>query len=350
MRVTLLGWRRLKFPQGVASDGPSMNRGPQILQKRRISESRDLDATRAFMETKDFRLDLHPREVRRFEFVACALYLPNSYIGYIQYGSEATVHAPSARGRDDYFIHLPLRGASEVTNQVDCVVCNTDRGVVSSPNGHVMRAQRGSARLTVSLTRSAVMGHLAALLGHMPKQALELAPAIELRAASGQRFARYVRMAIDDLDDPAPIHNPIMTSMHEQLIMTGLLLSQPNNYADALHRLEVRVSPRDVQRAVDYIQGHLDSALTLADIARASGIPGRTLLKHFRDHWGTSPMRYMRNARLSRVREALLRGDRAETVTEIAMSWGFRHLGRFSVEYRKHFGESPSETHGRRAG
>jgi AraC-like DNA-binding protein len=302
------------------------------------------------MEAKEFKLDLHPREARRFDFVASALYLPNSYIGYIQYGAEAIVHVPSARARDDYFIHLPLRGAAEVTNDADCVVCNSDRGVVSSPNGHVMRAQRGSARLTVSLTRSAVMAHLAALLGHMPRQPLEFAPLVELRAASGMRFARHVRMAIADLDDPAPVHNPIMTNTYEQLIMTGLLLSQPNNYVDALHRLEVRVSPRDVQRAVDYIQGHLDSPLTLADIARASGIPGRTLLKHFKDHWGTSPMRYMRNARLSRVREALLRSDRSETVTDVAMSWGFRHLGRFSVDYRKHFGESPSETHARRTG
>jgi AraC-like DNA-binding protein len=327
-----------------------MARSAQILQNRRISESRDLDATRAFMEAKEFKLELRPREARQFNFIASALYLPNSYIGYIQYGAEATVHVPPARMRDDYFIHLPLHGAAEVANDADSILCDVDRGVVSSPNGHVMRAQRGSARLTVSLTRSAMMAHLAALLGRMPKQSLEFAPAMELRAGSGQRFARHVRMAIDDLDDPAPIHNPIMTNMYEQFIMTGLLLSQPNNYADALHRLEVRVSPRDVQRAVDYIQGHLDSPLTLADIARASGIPGRTLLKHFKDHWGTSPMRYMRTARLARVREALLRGDHSDTVTNIAMTWGFRHLGRFSVEYKRHFGESPSATHARRAG
>ena len=32
------------------------------------------------------------------------------------------------------------------------------------------------------------------------------------------------------------------------------------------------------------------------------------------------------------------------TVTEIATALGFVELGRFSVEYRKAFGESPSET------
>jgi transcriptional regulator GlxA family with amidase domain len=100
----------------------------------------------------------------------------------------------------------------------------------------------------------------------------------------------------------------------------------------------------------DYIQGHLSTPLTLAGIARASGISGRTLLKHFRDHMGTSPIRYMHTARLARVREALLRRDRAESVTDIAMAWGFRHLGRFAVEYRRHFGESPSETRRRSRG
>jgi AraC-like DNA-binding protein len=32
------------------------------------------------------------------------------------------------------------------------------------------------------------------------------------------------------------------------------------------------------------------------------------------------------------------------TVTQIATGFGFTELGRFSVEYRKVFGESPSDT------
>jgi hypothetical protein len=33
---------------------------------------------------------------------------------------------------------------------------------------------------------------------------------------------------------------------------------------------------------------------------------------------------------------------------EIALRWGFAHLGRFAVEYRQRFGESSPETLGRR--
>ena len=103
-----------------------------------------------------------------------------------------------------------------------------------------------------------------------------------------------------------------------------------------------------MKRAIDYIEAHLDSAVTLEAIVEASGVAGRTLLKHFRDTKGISPMRYLSNARFEKVREALAQAQPKESVTTIAMSWGFSHLGRFSVEYRRRFGESPSDTLERR--
>jgi transcriptional regulator GlxA family with amidase domain len=57
-------------------------------------------------------------------------------------------------------------------------------------------------------------------------------------------------------------------------------------------------------------------------------------------------MRYLRDARFERVREALLRAQ-DQSVTQVAMRWGFYHLGRFAVDYRKRFGEMPSETQAR---
>jgi AraC-like DNA-binding protein len=79
-----------------------------------------------------------------------------------------------------------------------------------------------------------------------------------------------------------------------------------------------------------------------------AGVPGRTLFKHFEDWKGVSPMRYLRNTRFQRAREALERAEPEARITEIAKSCGFNHMSRFSAEYRKRFGESPSETLGRR--
>ena len=44
------------------------------------------------------------------------------------------------------------------------------------------------------------------------------------------------------------------------------------------------------------MQAKLGSPISVADIAEASGIAGRTLFKHFQDYHGISPMRYLRNA------------------------------------------------------
>jgi transcriptional regulator GlxA family with amidase domain len=176
-----------------------------------------------------------------------------------------------------------------------------------------------------------------------------LEPEMDLSAGYGHSLARYVLAAVADFEQPnSALLNPITMNMFQQFIMTGLLLSHPNNYREALRRLARRIAPRDVKRAIDYIDAHLDSAVTLAAIVEASGVAGRTLLKHFRDTKGVSPMRYLCNARFEKVREALARAQPGESVTTIAMSWGFSHLGRFSVEYRTRFGERPSETLRRR--
>jgi hypothetical protein len=44
------------------------------------------------------------------------------------------------------------------------------------------------------------------------------------------------------------------------------------------------------------------------------------------------------------VRQTLLNPDSATNVTRTALRYGFLHLGRFAIEYRQAYGESPSAT------
>ena len=106
----------------------------------------------------------------------------------------------------------------------------------------------------------------------------------------------------------------------------------------------------DLQRAAQFIGAHLDDSLTIGEVAAAAGVAGRTLHKHFHDEHGTTPMRYVRDCRFAQVRQALLQAGSQDNVTTIAVQWGFCHLGRFSVEYRKRYGETPSETLRRQRG
>lgn len=318
------------------------------LQNRRVFSSRDAELTRAFMASKEFTLELPPREAKDFDFVANIAYMPGSYLGYIQYGAKTEIVVPDVRARDDYWVHLPLRGACEITNSGGSTICAPGRAVVSSPVGHFTRSQSGSSRLTLSVTRSTMLRQLAALLGDTPDAPLEFVPTMELTSGAGRRIMRHVEMALAELDEADETRrSPLLLGMYEQLLLTSLLLSQPHNYLDRLQRLDGRADPSNVRRAIDFIEGHLQQVITLADITRASGVPGRTLRQHFKEHRGTSPMRYLHNARFARVHEALLHAAPDESVTQIAMRWGFYHLGRFALEYRRRFGELPSQTRAR---
>ena len=86
------------------------------------------------------------------------------------------------------------------------------------------------------------------------------------------------------------------------------------------------------------------SAVRIADVARAAGVSARTVYRASSRHLGGPPMTQIRRSRLRQVRRRLLAAAPGETVTSAAMDCGFFHLGRFSAFYRRHFGESPSET------
>lgn len=103
--------------------------------------------------------------------------------------------------------------------------------------------------------------------------------------------------------------------------------------------------PRPVDRAIKIMEADPAATLSMADLARATGVSVRTLQAAFRRHTGTSPMEYLRDLRLTRVHEDLLTADpRHHTVARIAHRHGFPHLGRFAAKYRARYGLNPSTT------
>jgi AraC-like DNA-binding protein len=100
-----------------------------------------------------------------------------------------------------------------------------------------------------------------------------------------------------------------------------------------------------VEQAENLALADVDEPLHISAICCVLAVSERTLRKAFHKVRGLPPCRHLRILRLSRARRALLSADfRRTTVTEIATCFGFVELGRFSVEYRKVFGESPSQT------
>jgi transcriptional regulator GlxA family with amidase domain len=80
----------------------------------------------------------------------------------------------------------------------------------------------------------------------------------------------------------------------------------------------------------------------MAELSALTGVSVRSIQEGFQKHRGHPPLVFLRLLRLAKARELLSRGDCS--VTGAALACGFEHLGRFSVQYRAYFGESPSRT------
>jgi AraC-like DNA-binding protein len=100
----------------------------------------------------------------------------------------------------------------------------------------------------------------------------------------------------------------------------------------------------------EFLASNCDQPVYLSEICAATGVSESTLRRCCQEHLGMSPVRYLWLRRMSLARAALIRADPATAnVTGIATDHGFCELGRFSVEYRALFGESPSATLRRRS-
>jgi AraC-like DNA-binding protein len=111
-----------------------------------------------------------------------------------------------------------------------------------------------------------------------------------------------------------------------------------------------RSTSRVARLAQEYIEDHYSNSIRMEYLCRSTGVSLRTLERSFLRYFQVSPFEYIKARRLNAARQALVAGDPScDRVTPIALDNGFTHLGRFSVDYREHFGESPKETLARRA-
>jgi TolB-like protein/tetratricopeptide (TPR) repeat protein len=109
-----------------------------------------------------------------------------------------------------------------------------------------------------------------------------------------------------------------------------------------------RCVPRGVAKALQFMRNNLATHLGDSVIATAAGVPQRTLRRQFRAFTGRAPVALHRNMRLDAARRALQDNLSGLDVTPVAAAHGFGNFGRFTAQYRRRFGELPSETVGKR--
>lgn len=102
---------------------------------------------------------------------------------------------------------------------------------------------------------------------------------------------------------------------------------------------------RIVRRLRAFLDASPESALNIADICDEIGVTRRTLQNATQEVFGISPQHYLKAIRLNAFRRALkVREPQRESIGDVAARWGFWHLSQLAQDYRRLFGELPSQT------
>ena len=128
--------------------------------------------------------------------------------------------------------------------------------------------------------------------------------------------------------------------------VASVLLTQHNhNHRFLLESDSKPAAPRVVRLAEEFMLQRLGEPITVDDVCAASGVSRRSLFAAFQAHHATGPIAWLRQRRLDAARGLLEKPARDDLrVADVALEFGFPHVGDFAGTYGRAFGEPPSAT------
>ena len=311
---------------------------------RQVFASNDLPQTRAAVGEvfKPHRLD-----VRGTALAARLHHAPLGAVSFnrLAYGAEVVID-PGPLG-DFLLVQMPMAGQAEIRCGNEQVLSDAGCASVLTPSEPVMmRWGATSDQLIVRIERAALERVSAAYLGRRADQPLRFQLGMAWRGTGWHALMQYLADLL--AQSPETASHPLTACQLEQLVIGTLLTLQPHSLSEAMRSHGKPLAPRHVKIVEEFIHGHAAAPLTPAQLAEVAGVSLSSLYAGFREYRGQSPMAYLRGVRMERVRQDLLNDATLTSVTGAALRWGFTHLGRFSADYRRTFGECPGETLRRR--
>lgn len=169
-------------------------------------------------------------------------------------------------------------------------------------------------------------------------------PSIDLTTGPGLLLQQLAANLHYGLSGDGPLlQSPLALSALCDATIYLLLETCPHRYSEALALPAPAPAPRHVKWAIEFMQEYIAEPISLNDIATAAKVSIRTLQQGFRQFRDTTPMAYLHELRMLAAHRDLLESGTRQAIADIALRWGFTHLGRFSAEYRKRFGQLPSQ-------
>jgi len=313
----------------------------------RLFHTADLDEARELVAKVYTEHELHfaGASSRRLDTAMCHYRLGGVSLNRLRYGGRVRIEVECL----DRFllVMMPITGHADIHCGGQSIVSSPQLGSVISPTLPLRETIADDCdQLMVQIDRDLLERVAAQHLGHELAQPLEFDLGLDMAPGASQGWLSLLAYLLNEVDGGSPLLQfPLLRAQIEHLVVTTLLLAQQHNYRTEMSSPGRAATPRHVRCVEEYIRAHAEQPLTVADLAAYAKVSTSSLYEGFREFRKASPMAYLKAVRLQRVKEDLLRAEQAtDSVTEIALRWGFAHLGRFANYYKKMYGESPSET------
>lgn len=311
-----------------------------------LFESQDPDQTRDFV-SRIFCAHRFDVLDNRYPFYTAVTHVQIGRISINSFSYGANVSIDPGHLEDFYLLQMVLEGAEIL--KYGTKEFHLYPGLISviGPDVSVKKSSpAGTKKLLVRIDRTLIEQICMQHLGHSLVKPLQFEVEMMQNSGRGMNLGGLISFLHDQTSsEDSAFRSPLVLANLEHLLTTTLLLSQQSNYSEEINSPAPPISPGFVKRVEEFIDANADRPITIEDLSAYAGVSTRSLFAGFKKYRNTTPMAHLRFVRMQRAhRDLQSPPDRNITVTEIALNWGFAHLGRFTAEYRKIFGESPSET------
>ena len=277
----------------------------------------------------------------------------------LRHGYGADLHIdPDCQTLDGYYLLvLPTQGRAVFHFDGQRIDASPNKAFIISPDRRFyFNVSHDYEQVLLRLDRTAITEAWQRLTTEEQAPDICFDPVIPLHTAGWQALVPMLQWVVRcagsgqnlgqdrGLGQEQNIARAALLAQTEMLVATTLLLHQPHSMAAQLWPAPPPSASRSISRAQAYMLEHLGERLPVSMIASHCGLSTRRLQALFQDECGQSPLQWLRMQRLHAVRRALLQTDNENKISEIAMRFGFTHLGDFSRAYRQAFGETPQQT------
>jgi hypothetical protein len=238
---------------------------------------------------------------RRLNVIINHCRLNHLEINYAVYGAVVRLRFPESCFVSQIF---PIAGCGDAAVEGAQLNIDCRRSVLVSANTPLtITTGVEYERLILCIRWRPLLSTLMALTGRTVTSPLRLHPVQSIAAGAGRLLRDQLSFLVGKLNEQPHLPDPLITEF-EQALMVMFLYANRHNYSEWLEPDSIEASPVEVRRAEEFIEARAQNAITLDELAAASGVSVLCLVRSFKKHRGYSPLQFLREIRARPIKPA----------------------------------------------